>query len=214
MKIGIYGGSFDPIHWGHLLLAETSLRECGLDQLVFVPTGVAPHKPDRAFAPAEDRINMLTLAISGYDEFGVSRFEIDSNAGRNYTIDTLRYFQETLLKKTFIVPELHLILGADMFNDLSNWYQVDEICRLAIPVVAARPNTPPPNYEALASVVSPKRLELFRTRLVPMPLIELSSTQIRKCLAEGKSIRFQTPRAVETYIATHGLYTDAGLKFR
>ncbi|MCL2305524.1 MAG: nicotinate-nucleotide adenylyltransferase [Planctomycetaceae bacterium] len=201
MKIGIYGGSFDPIHWGHLLLAETCLRECKLDRIVFVPTGVAPHKPNRAFAPAEDRIEMVNLALSGCDEFCTSRFEIDSHAERNYTIDTLRHFNET-----FCGPELYLILGADMLNDLPNWHKAEEICELAIPVVAARPNTPLPDYGALSSVVSPKRLELFRNYLVPMPLIELSSTQIRKLLAEGKRIRFQTPHAVETYIATHRLY--------
>ena len=201
MKIGIYGGSFDPIHWGHLLLAETCLRECELDRVIFVPTGVAPHKPNQAFAPAEDRIDMVNLAISGCDEFSTSRFEIDSNAECNYTVDTLRHFQETLLD-----PELYLILGADMFNDLPHWYQAEEICRLAIPIVAARPNTPAPYYEALSTVVSPKRLELFHSYLVPMPQIELSSTRIRKLLAEGKGIRFQTPRAVEAYITAHRLY--------
>jgi len=201
MKIGIYGGSFDPIHWGHLLLAETCLRECELDRVIFVPTGAAPHKPNRGFASAEYRIEMVNIAISGCDEFSTSRFEIDSNAERNFTVDTLRHFQETLLD-----PELYLILGADMFNDLPNWYQADEICRIAIPVVAARPNTSAPYYEALAHIVSPKRLETFRSYLVHMPLIELSSTHIRKRLAEGKGIRFQTPRAVAAYIAAHRLY--------
>ena len=201
MKIGIYGGSFDPIHWGHLLLAETCLRECELDRVIFVPTGVAPHKPDRAFAPAENRIEMVNLAISGYDEYSTSRYEIDSMAERNYTIDTVRHFKETLLD-----PELYLILGADMFNDLPHWHLAEEICRLAIPIVAARPNTPAPYFEALSAVVSPKRLELFRSYLVPMPQVELSSTRIRKCLAEGKGIRFQTPRAVEAYITAHRLY--------
>ena len=205
MNIGIYGGSFDPIHWGHLLLAETCLRKCKLSQILFVPTGTAPHKPDRAFASAEDRTAMVNLAISGCDEFSTSRFEIDSKANRNYTIDTLRHFQKTL-QEALHNPELYLILGADMLNDLPNWYQAEEICRLAIPVVAARPNTPPPDYEALSSLVSPTRLEFFRNHLVPMPLIELSSTRIRELLAEGKSIRFQTPPAVEAYIAAHQLY--------
>ena len=202
MKIGIYGGSFDPIHWGHLLLAETCLREGQLDRVIFVPTGVAPHKPDRAFASAEDRIEMVNLAISGCDEFSTSRFEIDSKVERNYTVDTLRHFRDTLLD-----PELYLILGADMFNDLPHWYQAEEICRLAIPIVAARPNTPAPYYEALLPFVASNRLELFRSYLVPMPLVEISSTRIRNLLAEGKNIRFQTPRAVEAYIAAHRLYS-------
>lgn len=203
MKIGIYGGSFDPIHLGHLLLAETCLRECDLDRIIFVPTGVAPHKPDKSFAGAEDRIEMVNLAISGCDEFSTSRYEIDSKSERNYTIDTLLHFKDTLLD-----PRLYLILGADMFNDLPHWHRADEICRLAIPVVAARPNTPAPYFEALSPFVSPARLELFRGHLVSMPQIELSSTRIRNLIAEGKSIRFQTPRVVETYITTHRLYRE------
>ncbi len=203
MKIGIYGGSFDPIHFGHLLLAETCLRECELDRIIFVPTGVAPHKPDKSFAGAEDRIEMANLAIFGCEEFSTSRYEIDSRAERNYTVDTLIHFKESLLD-----PQLYLILGADMFNDLPYWFRADEICRLAIPIVAARPNTSAPYFEALSPIVTPARLELFREHLVSMPQIELSSTRIRTRIAEGKTIRFQTPRVVESYIMAHRLYRD------
>ena len=203
MKIGIYGGSFDPIHFGHLLLAETCLREGALDRIIFVPTGVAPHKPGRAFADAEDRLEMIHLAISGCDEFSTSRFEMESQAERNYTVDTLKHFRETLPG-----AELYLILGADMFNDLPHWKSVAEICQIAIPIVAARPNSADPCYEALSPFVSPNRLEFFRAFQVPMPLVDISSTRIRKLIAEGKGCRFQTPQAVETYIAEHRLYRN------
>ncbi|MGL6196217.1 MAG: nicotinate-nucleotide adenylyltransferase [Thermoguttaceae bacterium] len=203
MKIGVFGGSFDPIHFGHLLLAETCLRECKLDRIIFVPTGIAPHKPNKVGASGEQRLEMIDLAISGVDEFSANRFEIDSQE-INYTVNTLKHFHTA-----FLDPELFLILGADMFNDLPNWFKTNEICNLAIPIVAHRPGFSLPYYEALSHYISQSRLEMFKHYLVHMPQIELSSSQIRKRVAEGRSIRFQVPRTVETYIHNHKIYVDS-----
>lgn len=200
MKIGIYGGSFDPVHFGHLLLAESCLQQCGLDRVIFVPTGNAPHKSDSA-ATGEHRIEMINAAVAEYEQYSTSRYEIDSGAEVNYTVDTLQHFHDTLLD-----PELYLILGSDMFNDLPHWKNVQEILRLATPIVAARAGFSAPYFEALSQFVSPQRLESLHSYLVKMPLIELSSSQIRRNVAEGKSIRFQTPRIVENHIHTYGLY--------
>lgn len=201
MKIGILGGSFDPIHYGHLLLAETCLHESELDRVLFVPSRNAPHKVGLAHASAEDRIEMVNLAINNCEKFSASRYEIDSKEEVNYTINTLRYFKDTLLDS-----DLYLIVGADMFNDLAHWKSADEICRLAIPIVACRSGSEAPYFESLSQFVPQKRLEMFRRFLVSMPQIELSSTKIRERVAEGKSIRFLTPHSVESYIIARNLY--------
>ena len=207
MRYGIYGGAFDPIHLGHLLLAECCLRQAELDRVVFVPTGISPHRAgkDRYRAPAEDRFDMIESAILGCEEFLVSRFEID-RAEPSFTVDTLRYFKKSF---ALIEPELFLLMGADMFNDLPNWYEAAEICRLAIPLVVNRPGASPPYVEALAGLVTPERLEEIRNNAVDMPAVGISSTRIRAQTAEGESIRFQVPRSVEGYIRSHGLYRDS-----
>lgn len=200
MRYGIFGGSFDPVHFGHLLLAETCLRHCGLDRIIFVPAGIPPHKQDKERTPGDLRAQMLEIALGEYDEYSVSRYEIERNE-IGYTIDTLLHFKESLLD-----PELFLILGADMFNDLPNWKEVTEILQLSVPVVAFRAGHIDPYYEALGGLVSIERITMFRDYLVPMPGIELSSSQMRKNISEGKSVRFMTPRIVENFIKHHGLY--------
>ena len=200
MRYGIYGGSFDPVHLGHLLLAESCLREARLDRVIFVPTGTSPHKQQKNRLTGEIRAQMLELAIAGVSEFLISRFEIERDTV-SYTIDTLKYFKGTLLE-----ADLFLLIGADMYYDLPNWHEAEEILELAIPVGVHRPGYPPPHVEVLSEVADPKRLELFREYMVEMPLIDISATRIRHHLAEGKSIRFLTPRAVEVFIDSHQLY--------
>ncbi|MDR0703543.1 MAG: nicotinate-nucleotide adenylyltransferase [Planctomycetaceae bacterium] len=204
MRYGIFGGAFDPIHLGHLLLAESCLHQADLDRIVFVPTGISPHRSGKGtyHASGEDRFNMIELAIVGCEEFLVSRCEIDRQEP-SYTVETLRYFKKTF---TLVEPELFLLMGADMFNDLPNWHNTDEICRLAMPLVAYRPNAPLPYFEALNSFLSQECLEKIRNNIIPMPPIGLSSTYIRNGIDEGKSIRFQVPKNVEAYIKSHHLY--------
>ena len=204
IRYGIYGGAFDPIHFGHLLLAESCLRHMQLDRVIFVPTGVSPHRAGKEnyHASAEDRFNMLESAITGYDEFLLSRCEIDRQE-TSYTVETLQYFHRTF---ALIEPQLFLLMGADMFNDLPNWHEVGEICKLALPLVVTRPEMPTPYFAALGGIVSVDRLEEIRHSAVNMPQVGISSTQIRNRIADGESIRFQVPRGVESYIAAHQLY--------
>jgi len=204
IRYGIYGGAFDPIHFGHLLLAESCLRQAKLDRVVFVPTGISPHRAGKEHyhASAEDRLNMIEAAITGYDEFLVSRYEIDRQE-TSYTVETLQYFHRTF---ALVEPQLFLLLGADMFNDLPNWYEAGEICKLALPLVVTRPETPTPYFAALGGTVSADRLEEIRQSAVMMPQIGISSTHIRNRIAANESIRFQVPRGVESYIASRQLY--------
>ncbi len=200
MRLGLFGGSFDPVHYGHLLLAECCREQCRLERVCFLPAAVPPHKQDRTLTPPEARIEMLELAVAGHQAFAVDRYEVDQG-GVSYTVDTLRHFCRQDPE-----GELFLLMGSDMLYDLPQWREGDQICRLAIPVVASRPGAGAPDFACLAELASPERIELFAQHQVDMPQIDLSSREIRRRVAAGLSIRYQTPRAVEKYIETHGLY--------
>jgi nicotinate-nucleotide adenylyltransferase len=203
MRLGIFGGSFDPVHYGHLLLAESCREQCGLDAVWFVPAAVPPHKQSRKLSSDADRVEMLRLAIGGHDAFSVSTWEID-RGGVSYTVDTLQKLHDEDPSR-----ELFLLMGADSLADLPTWRKPERICSLAIPAVVRRNGSPEPDYAILSKLMSPERSALARQHFVETPLIDLSSTEIRNRVAAGKSIRYRTPRAVEKYIETHGLYQNA-----
>jgi nicotinate-nucleotide adenylyltransferase len=197
MRWGVFGGSFDPVHYGHLILAECCREQCRLDRVWFVPAGRPPHKKDRELSPGAKRAEMLELAIAGNEHFAVSRFELE-RPETSYTVDTLRHFRQQEPN-----TELFVLLGADMLCDLPNWREAGEVCRLATPVGVQRPGSPPLNYECLSSIASPEQIERFQRHRVEMPQIGISSTEIRRRLAAGQSIRYWTPRAVEEYLTGH-----------
>jgi len=200
MRLGLFGGSFDPVHYGHLLLAECCREQCRLEQVWFLPAAVPPHKQGRELTPAKARIEMLELAIAGHEAFAVNRYEVD-RGGVSYTVETLRHFRAQDPDR-----ELFFLLGVDMLHDLPHWREADQICQLATPVVVRRPPVGEPDFGCLAGLASPDQIDRIRGHQVQMPQIDLSSTEIRRRVAEGLSIRYQTPRAVEKYIETHGLY--------
>jgi nicotinate-nucleotide adenylyltransferase len=200
MRLGIFGGSFDPIHYGHLLLAECCREQCRLDAVWFLPAAVPPHKRDRELTPAAQRIEMLELAIAGNPAFSVCRYETD-RGGVNYTVDTLSHFREEDPNR-----ELFFLLGADMLLDLPHWRSAERVCEMAVPVAVHRPGASPIDFECLRAIVSPERIELIRRHQVEMPEVGTSGTELRRRVNLGQSIRYRVPRAVEMYIATHGLY--------
>lgn len=200
MRLGILGGSFDPVHYGHLLLAESAREQCQLDQLWFLPAAVPPHKQDRVLTPAEHRVAMLELAIAGEPAFSVCRYEVE-RGGVNYTFETL-----SRIKAEYPTSELFFILGADMLHDLPHWREPGQICQLAILVVVARSGVGQPDFSLLSGIAAPERIELMRAHQVVMPQIGISSSDLRKRIARQSSVRFQTPRAVEEYIRIRGLY--------
>lgn len=200
MRLGVFGGSFDPVHFGHLLVAEFCREQCRLDQVQFVPAAMPPHKPHQALASPRARLEMLELAVGGHQAFSVSRLEID-RGGLSYTVDTLQQLHDEDPQR-----ELFLLMGADALLDLPTWRQPQRICRLAWPVVVRRGGFPEPDYSPLAALVEPVRLAEIQALQVEFPRIDLSSREIRRRVAAGRSIRYQTPRAVERYIETHGLY--------
>ena len=203
MRLGFFGGTFNPVHYGHLLLAECCREQCPLDEVRFLPTAVPPHKQDREPTPAAARIDMLELAIAGHPAFSVSRYETD-RGGVNYTVDTLAHFrgQDPL-------AEIFFLLGADMLHDLPNWRQAARVCELATPIVVCRPGAGQLDFDCLRQVATAERIDRIRRHQVEMPEIGISGTEIRRRVGAGSSIRFQTPRAVEKYIEVHGLYRGA-----
>ncbi len=203
MRIGIFGGSFDPVHFGHLLLAECCREQGQLDAVWFLPAAIPPHKQQHELTPAQNRIEMLELAIGGHPSFSVSRYETD-RGGVNYSVDTLAQFREA-----GPADEFFFLLGADMFRDLPSWRQPQRICELALPIVARRWGEPPLDFNALAGIASPQRLEEMRRHEVVMPEIGLCASDLRRRVAAGQGIRYRTPRAVEKYIESQGLYKQA-----
>lgn len=205
MRIGIFGGSFDPVHLGHLLLAETCLEGATLDQVWFMPCAIQPHKPDRQLASAKHRVEMLELAIAGHERFQVSSLELD-RGGASYTVETLRALTLAHPEHTF-----YFLMGGDSLVDFPKWREPAEICKLAIPLVVRRSGSPEPAWDSFAPWVSAERLAEIQQLQIAMPIIELSSTEIRTRIRQGRSIRYRLPRGVEKYIQNQGLYAEESL---
>ena len=201
MRLGIFGGSFDPVHYGHLLLAECCREQCRLDRVWFVPAAVAPHKIGRTLTPGPQRVDMLRLAIGGQEEFAVSTVEALDRGGVSYTVDTLETIHAEQPE-----DELFLLVGSDSLADLPNWREPRRICELALPVAVCRAGGPPADFGAIAPLVSAERSEAIRQQQVEMPLVDLRASEIRRRVATGLSIRYRTPRAVEKYIEAESLY--------
>ena len=201
-RIGILGGSFDPVHYGHLLLAESCHEQCGLDEVWFVPAAMNPHKPAGSFASDLQRVEMLQLALAGHSGFSISEIELE-RGGASFTVDTLE-----LLHEQFAEHDFFLLLGADSLADLPTWKDPQRICELAILSIVRRLGCGPVDVEVLAGITTPEQLQQIRMSEVEMPGMELTSTGIRERVCDSKSIRYRTPRAVERYIETTGLYRE------
>ncbi len=199
MRLGLFGGTFDPVHYGHLLLAECCREQCRLDQVWFVPCGHPPHKRhELTSGPA--RIEMLQLAISGYEPFVVCPLEIE-RTGTSFTVDTLAEIHRTQPE-----AELFFLMGGDSLHDLPGWREPARILELATLVVVRRPQSPSPDFSILAPLVPAGQWADRRDLVVDMPQINISSSLLRERVATGQGIRYRTPRAVEKYIETNGLY--------
>jgi nicotinate-nucleotide adenylyltransferase len=200
MRLGILGGTFDPVHYGHLLLAECCREQCRLDAVWFLPAAVPPHKQGRELTRADWRIAMLELAIAGHEAFAVCRYETD-RGGVNYTADTLAHLQAEDPQR-----QLFFLLGADMLHDLPKWHEPVRICQIATLVPVRRAGEAPLDLERLAGVATAAQIAEMRAHAVEMPAIELSASDLRCRVAQGLGIRYRTPRAVEKFIETHALY--------
>ncbi len=197
MRLGLYGGTFDPIHLGHLILAEQCREACTLDRLWFVVAGEPPHKRgDRT--PVAHRLEMARIAIAGHPQFEVSELEA-SRPGPHYSVDTL-----ASVHAEHPADDLFFLIGADSLADLPGWRDPAGIARLSTIVVVNRPGI---------EEVDPTRLPDFGPDTRPLqsvtiPPIGIASNDLRRRMAEKRSIRYMIPRAVEAYIQAHGLYSE------
>lgn len=200
MRIGIFGGSFDPIHLGHLILAEQCREQAKLDEVRFVPCALQPHKQDGAHGTDRQRSEMVELALAGHEPFVLSKLEME-RGGVSYTVDTL-----TKIRESHPDDELFLLMGDDSLANFKTWRDPGNICALAIPLVVNRPGSGDVDLSVLKPYVDDARFELFQRTAITSPGIEISSSAIRAKIASGKSIRFLTPRPVEKYIESQKLY--------
>lgn len=195
-RIGIFGGAFNPVHNGHLALAENYLDALSLDRIIFIPTSIPPHKSAEHLIAGEDRMNMLRLAIKGKDNFEVSDIEF-KRQGKSYSVDTL-----TELKKFYHSDELYLIVGSDQFFYFQKWYKADEILKMATVVTAARENN---EYNLLNDFKSHYE-NMKNTVISNFNVISVSSSQVRERVNSAQSIDDLVPSAVAEYIRDKKLY--------
>ncbi len=201
-RIGIFGGSFDPIHYGHLLLAELCSESMELEHVRFLIANLSPLKTGNAPAKNQDRMEMVQLAIGGNPKFRIDTREMD-RGGISYTIDSVRS-----IAAESPGSELFLLMGADTLADISKWRDPLELFRLVTPIVISRGGVGDPNWDALKPYVDSIRLNEIIKAKVTAPQIEISSYDLRDRVRRGKSIRYQTPPAVEMFIREHQLFRN------
>jgi len=199
MRIGLFGGTFDPIHLGHLILAERCREEAGLDEIRFLPSYVPPHKADRSITRFEQRCEMAALATAGQPAFRVERIEKE--------LPPPSYTSETLAELVARNPgdEFALLIGGDSLRDFPTWHRPQRIVELAQIVAVGRPGieTISPDELARQLELPPERVRL---KLVECPQVDIASREIRARVREGKTIRYLVPRSVEEYIRERKLY--------
>jgi nicotinate-nucleotide adenylyltransferase len=206
-RVGILGGTFDPVHYGHLAIAEEVAEALDLERILFVPAAQPPHKLDEDVTPAEDRAAMVALAIAGNPRFAMSRIELERD-GPSFTADTLQLLADEAARQN-VARELHFILSADALAEFRTWHDPERVLALASLVVVPRPGAPAPDLEwAIAQLPAGRAPDgrPARLRCVDTVRLATSSTEVRARAAAGRSVRYLVPPAVEAYIADHRLY--------
>ena len=188
MRVGILGGTFNPIHIGHLAIAQTALEKVGLKRVIFVPCHRPPHKGNKRLASPMHRYNMVKLAIGRNPLFAISDFEVKRKK-KSYSIDTIKHFKKILPRNA----KLFFIIGGDMLSSLKRWKSVDEILSIASFIAVNRPA-----YK--------KKENAIPYHSVKMPGLDISSSHLRQQIAQGKSIKYLVPDKVIGYINKQKLY--------
>jgi nicotinate-nucleotide adenylyltransferase len=203
-RVGILGGTFDPIHYGHLVIAEQVREALRLDRILFVPAPRPPHKLDEDMAPAADRAAMVELAIAGNKAFEMSEIEL-RREGPSYTADTMTELADEAAREG-VARDLFFILSAEALAGLRSWHEPARLLQLARLVVVPRPGAPLPDQIKLESVLPGGADYAGRVDCVETTLIAHSSSDVRSRAAEGRSIRYLVPPEVDAYIREHRLY--------
>ncbi len=202
-QLALFGGTFDPVHFGHLITARAVREQCGFERITLVPAGSSPHK-ESPQAAGSHRLAMLELAVGGDPVFDISRVDLD-RTGPSYTFDTLT----ALRREHGADVELRWIIGADMLEGLSAWRRAGEVLGMVQIIVAARP----PWWERIPAILAdlrgqfdPEQVRRVEESMASTPLIDIASSTVRRRVAEGRSVRYLVPESVRSYIEEHGLY--------
>lgn len=199
-RVGLFGGSFDPVHSGHLIIAQDALEKLELDEVVFIPAAVPPHKQHIQQASAEHRVSMLSMAVESDLRFSVSDSELN-RGGVSYSFDTVCDFIKELP-----YTDLVLIVGSDTLVDLHNWYNIDELLELCEVASFMRPGESDLKQIREKIGLSDENKERVLANAFESHMFDVSSSEIRMRVAEGLGIRYLVPTEVEMYIYEHGLY--------
>ncbi len=196
----LFGGSFDPIHHGHLIVARSAAEALGVARVVLIPSASPPHKQGVTLTAAGLRLEMCRAAVAGDGLFEVSDWET-RQSGPNYTLLTVRHF-----RSEWPDDELYWLIGMDSLAELHTWYRAGELADACTLVAAGRPGSPRPSRSELERFLTPEQAARIEQHILSTPLIEISATDIRARVRAGRDIRYLVPEAVREYIATHRLY--------
>ena len=202
-RIGLYGGSFDPIHCGHVIAARTIAEQLDLERVIFLPSANPPHKPDHGLLDPAHRAKMVKLAIADDPVLEFSDFDL-MREGPSYTIDTVAHFRQLFGHDA----ALHWIIGADSLAELTTWHRVSALVDACRIITAVRGGCEPIAWDQLRGPLSGAQTACLRAGFLQTPAVEISSTDIRRRVRRGRSIACLVPDRVCTYIAQHGLYRD------
>jgi nicotinate-nucleotide adenylyltransferase len=200
MRIGVLGGSFDPPHIGHLWIAEAARESLALDEVRWIPAAISPLKPDGPTATDEQRLQMVRLAVSGCEGYEVDDREL-RRGSVSYTTDTLRELAEE-----YPEAEVFFIMGSDSLATIREWHEPQELLRQATLAVVQRGGDPAIDFSVLEGLIGDESIRAIENARIEMPLIELSSRELRRRIKNNQSIRFRTTRSVEAYIRAERIY--------
>ena len=200
-RIALFGGTFDPVHPGHVAVAAVAAEQIGAEKIIFLPAKCSPLKVLSPAASDDDRLKMIALAIEGYEKFQLSDYELKKD-GPCFTLETVREFQAQFGDDTLI----YWLLGADGVEDLCRWYRITELideCNLS---VMCRAGFDEPDFTEFIEIWGRNRVEKLQQNIIQTPLIDISSTQIRNKIAAGEDVSEMLNPSVAEYIHEHGLY--------
>jgi nicotinate-nucleotide adenylyltransferase len=203
-KVGLLGGTFDPVHYGHLAIAEQVGEALELDRVLFVPASRPPHKLAEPLTPTPDRAAMVELAIADNARFDLCRIELERD-GPSYTVDTIAALAEEAARQR-VDREFHFILSADVLADFRSWRQPERVLALARLALVPRPGSPAPDGDWIAAQLPRGAADADRVHCVETVPLAHSSSEVRARARSGRSIRYLVPPAVEAYIRDHRLY--------
>jgi nicotinate-nucleotide adenylyltransferase len=200
----LYGGTFDPIHNGHLIISRSAAEQLCVKKIILIPSAIPPHKQDKSFTDAQIRLHMTRLAVEGDELFDVSDCELHRQ-GPSYTLETVRYFRETLGPQ----EPLYWLIGADSINELPGWHKLKQLVSECTIVTAGRPRYDQHIWDHFKNILEEGEIFHLQEYFLQTPLIDISATDIRERVRKGLPIRYLVPEKVDHFIQKHNLYCSS-----